>query len=202
MNKLRFLIVASLFLTSCASVNPYNVPEGTGSYLKNREEYKGKSYFVYLFQDAVTSVGKKSFEPDATTWAYDAIYKIPSGDIKVGLKILYYPKEGPVSSVGEAIGTSFKIFFSSDARSRFDAATTIYEIRVINLKEKVSGLEGIKLHAINGQAYQINCKVENGKAYVWIEDDSGKRISEVVRGFGVTKHNEVFVWEDLPPLTP
>ena len=111
MHKYRFLLVACLLMAGCASVNPYNVSEGEGAYLKNRSEYKGKSYFLYEFRTAVTLQERKSFEPDAATARDDAIYNIPSGHITLGGKILYYPKGGPVSSVGEAFGVSSKFIF-------------------------------------------------------------------------------------------
>lgn len=202
MKKALLIFFAVCFLSGCASINPFEVPQGEGAYLKNREEFKGQSYFVYDFINASTIKDYKSFEPDATTATYDAVYQIPSEEMTIALKILYYPKRGPVSSVGEALATSFGIFTSQKARSRFNDATTVYEIWVINPKRQLVGLEGIKLNATKGQTYQANCKIEGGKAYVWLENNEGERVTETVRGIGVTKRFEYFVWQNLPSTTP
>jgi len=198
MKHLMIILWTAFSLTGCASVNPFGVPEGKGAYLQNREEFKGESYFVYEFKSAITATGDERFEPDMTTAAYDARYQIPPGEMTLGLKILYYPNRGPMTSVGEALSTTFKMFYSGEAWSRFDDATTLFEIWIFNPKEKKSGLEGIRLQAIEGETYQIDCNIEGGKAYVWIEDRSGEKVTEIARGLGVTKHNEGFLWENLP----
>lgn len=120
------LILAALFLVSCASVNPYEVPEGEGAYLKNWKEVKGESEFDYVFKDAVTTKGKKRFEHDQYT--ANNIYKIPSGEITLGLVIYYYPE-----------GMSVRKFFSLAPQ---------YHIWVANPKYASSGLEGIKINDI------------------------------------------------------
>ena len=176
MRKLLLLITISLLTVSCASTNPYNITENKGAYLKNRKEQKGKATFIYTFSNGMTSDGKRSQFFEGNKAKNRVLYKIPSGEITLGLKILYFSEGGPVSSVGEALDISFKFLFSSEARSRLDA-TIPHEILVINPEESFSGLEGIKLNALEGYTYQINCKIEDGKAYIWIEDDSGKIVS-------------------------
>jgi len=202
MKHALFILMASLLLTGCPAVNPYHVPAGEGAHLQNRRANQGSSYFEFLFKNAVTTEGQESFEPEATDAAYEALYTIPSGDLTVGLTIRYFPEEGPVKSVGEALGVSFKFLFSSEARERFDSSTTFYELRVINPESRLSGLEGLKLHADKGKTYQINCKIEDGKAYIWLEDKNGERVTDIVRGLGITKHGEYFYWEDLPATAP
>ena len=195
MNKIILLIVASLFLTSCASVNPYNVPEGEGAYLKNRIEYKGKSTYVYLFVDAATSAGRKGFDYTSDVADHDSIYRIPSGEIALGLTIKYFPKSRPPSTFGDFLEAMSKPFSPATW-----ARVKPFEIFIINPKVKVSGVEGIKLDALEGHTYQINCKIEDGKAYLWIEDESGKIVSEVVRGLRAGRLGGWY-WEDLPQPT-
>jgi len=202
MKHALLILMASLLLTGCPSVNPYHVPAGEGAYLQNHRENQGRSYFEFLFNNAVTSEGRESFTPEATDAAYVAHYTIPPGDLTVGLTIRYFPEEGPVKSVGEALGVSFKFLISPEARERFNSSTTFYELRVINPESRVSGLEGLKLHAEKGQTYQINCKVEKGKAYIWLEDKNGERVTDVVRGLGITMHGEYFYWDNLPATVP
>jgi hypothetical protein len=201
MKKILLLITASLFLISCASINPYDIPEGQGAYLKNRAEQKGKAKYIYAFNDAVTTEGKKSFEPDSTTAEKDAIYKIPSGEVTLGLRILYSPEAVQDLTVGDAVALSFQVLYSSEARSRYDNIVNPYEILVINPEENISGLEGVKINALEGYTYQIACKIENGKAYIWIEDDSGNKVSETVRGVGASYPN-YWLWEGLPKPVP
>ena len=127
-------------------------------------------------------------------------YRIPSGKITLGLKILYYYKGGPVKSAGDALNTSIKFLFSAEAREKLDSYMDHYEIWVINPKEKLDYLEGIQLNALKGKTYHINCNIKEGKAFIWIEDESGKIVSEVTRGVGY-KHSRYWLWENLPEPT-
>ncbi|TNF92922.1 MAG: hypothetical protein EP297_12890 [Gammaproteobacteria bacterium] len=202
MSKILLLIIAFLFLASCASVNPYNVPEGQGAYLLNTGQRHGGAKYIYEFTSAVTSKGKEYFFSDSAAIAKkDVIYKIPSGKMTLGLKILYFPDAGPELTVGEAVGLSFQVLYSPEARTRYDNVINPYEILVINPEEKVSGMEGIKINALEGLTYQIACKIENGKAYIWVEDDSGNKVSETVRGIGF-RYPSYWLWEDLPQPVP
>ena len=173
MKKLILLIVSLCFITSC--INPYNVTEGEGAYLKNRKELRGKSKYIFWFSSAVTSAGDKTFGPGLTTAKYDAVYTIPSGEILLIFYAYYYPRSGEDPAVGEALSLSFKYLFSSDARSRHSDIIEMYEI-----------IASAKINALKGNTYQINGKVENNKAYFWIEDDSGSKVSETVRGWNTT----------------
>ena len=101
--KLILLIIAFSFLAGCSSINPYNVPEGKGAYLKNRVESIGKATSVYLFKSVVTSTGEESFFHGANTPAEgEETYKIPSGTMTLGLKILYlWPINSPDTSINQ-----------------------------------------------------------------------------------------------------
>jgi hypothetical protein len=185
------LVISFLFLAGCSSVNPYGLNEGTGAYLKERLEYRGKARFAYVFTAAETSEGKKYFDMGLIRREEVMIYKIPPGEITLNLKIIYTPE------VRSYITRHFE---------------DKYEIRVIKLDPfiledmtieeaesfRTSGLKGISFNALEGQTYQINCKIDNGKAYIWIEDISGKKVSQDVFGIGV-RSGEYFPWETLPP---
>jgi len=172
---LILLIVSSLFITGC--INPYNIPEGEGAYLKNRKELRGKSKYIYWFSSAVSSDEDKIFAPGITTAKYDAVYKIPSGEILLIFYAFYYPRSGEGTTVEEALSISFKYLFSPDARSRFSDITEMYEI-----------IASVKINALKGNTYQINGKIENNKAYLWIEDDNGTKVSEMVQGRNTTSY--------------
>jgi hypothetical protein len=196
-------VMALPFLISCTTTNPYNLAEGEGAHLRNRVEIKGNSKYVYIFDSAITSEGWKYLDPGliADDPVEERIYKIPTGVITLGLSILYAPNAGPDLTVGGAVALSFQVLYSSEARSRYEDIVNPYEILVVNPKEKTSGLEGIKINALQGYTYQIACEIENGKAYIWIEDDTGNKVSETVRGIGASYPN-YWLWEDLPQPAP
>ena len=130
-----FIILVTLFLISCASTNPYNVPEGKGAYLKNSKRMKGQTTLFYRFINGRTTDGKSVQFFEGNEAKDKVIYKIPSGNITLGLSILYYYKGGPVKSVGDALDTSIKFLFSSEARSKLDSYMDHYEILIINPKK-------------------------------------------------------------------
>ena len=164
MKKTIIYFLTFLFLVSCSSINPYQVPEGKGAYLKNRIEYKGKARYSYFF----LSAGKEELWPGWITPQGKAIYKIPSGRMVLRLKIVYTPDVRP----GYALEDQ-------------------YEIWVLK----------INLNALEGHTYQMNCKIEKGKAFIWIEEDGGKKVSKTV--LGLKAHRPYFlVWETLPPPVP
>lgn len=185
MKKIILLIAALLFLISCTSTNPYNLGESEGSRLKNREVFKGNTRYIYIFDNVTTSEERKILDPGiiADDVVEKRIFQIPSGELTLGFNIRYTPNYKP--------GFLYKNF------------QDIYEIMVINPTVRVEGLEGVKINALEGYTYQINCKIEDGKAYIWIEDESGKKVSETVRGIGATRIPGTFsynywLWENLP----
>lgn len=195
--KLICLSVAVLFLTGCASTNPYNIADGEGAYLKNSKVTKGKTTLFYAFTSGMTPDGKWVQFYEGNEARDHVIYKIPSGNISLGLKILYYYKGGPVQVVGDALDTSFKYLFSSKARGKLDSYMDHFEILVVNSKNPVGYLQGININAKEGNSYYINCKIQNGKALIWIEDQNGEPVSDMVRGVGY-KHSKYWLWNNLP----
>ena len=101
MKKTIILILTFCFLFGCASINPYNVPDGKGAYLKNRIEYKGEARYSYFFLAA----GEKDFWQGWTTPAGKAIYKIPSGTTNLALMVVYTPDIRP----GYALEDQYRI---------------------------------------------------------------------------------------------
>jgi hypothetical protein len=160
-----------LFIVGCAAVNPYNVPEGEGAYLKNRREIRGNASLWYYFSSVRIANGEQrrlsSFWRDT-----DEIFEIPSGEVYLDLTIVYHYKGG-IHSFGEALSASFTYLYSSESRKKVEDARKAVDIRADN----------IKVDALKGQSYQIKSNIEDGKVLIWIEDDKGMRVSEVVRGF-------------------
>jgi hypothetical protein len=181
MNKIILLMVASLFLASCASLNPYNIEEGKGAYLQNRREIKGKARYISEF---------RSIRPEAYGGQHRSlklmiadekgdVFTVPTGKLILGLDIYYSPK------------VVFRSYVCNLER--------FYDLVVINPKVDMpsSALQGIEINALEGHVYHVNCKIEDGKAFIWIEDEDGNRVSEVVRGFRVD-YSGYSLWENLP----
>ena len=200
MNRIALVIGVVLLLTGCPAVNPYQVPRNEAAFLQNRDENIGPSYFLYEFINAKSSAGIRTFEPEATTWRDEAVYTIPAGEVAVGVLIYYYPDRGPVASAGEALSTSFAFLFSAKARDRVNAATTKYLIWGPSPSWPVAGPESLLLQAAKGETYHVNCRIDGGRAYLWIEDSSGRQVSNEVPGYGIGKHNTLFLWDDLPEI--
>ena len=178
MKKSLFLLVAVSFLiTGCVSLNrynPYNLPAGKGAHLKNRKVSRGKARYSFRF----LSAGGRSLTNTFVVNPYGVAYRIPSGEITLKLKIVYIPNASVIGS--------FKNFTKEYS----------YEIYVFENIEKP-----LRLNALEGHVYQINCKVESGKAYIWIEDSGGERVTDIKVGYG-RDYSEIFIWETLPPPLP
>ena len=127
----------------------------------------------------------------------DAVYKIPPGELYLGLKIEYYYKGVP-ESFGEALSTSFTYLYSSESRSKVEAWGKNVDIYVFNRETGSGNWEGLKINAVEGQTYQINCNIEDGKALIWIEDDNGTRVSEIVPGFSIFWGERDWLRQDVP----
>ena len=197
-SRFASVIVVALLLAGCISVNPFQVATGEGAFLKNRAELKGESYYLYMFTNATTASKKGWFEPDLTMARDDAVYTIPPGEMSVGLIVYYYPENGPVTSVGEAIGVGFKSIISPRARERVNTVRAKYEIWTLNPDWDSTGQALLRFKDVKGESYRANCAIEEGKAFLWLEDSHGEPVSERVPGYGVTQSNEYFLWVNLP----
>jgi hypothetical protein len=193
-------IILTLILLGCVSKNPYNVTENEGAYLQNSKVVIGDTLYICGFKSGIRPNEKWipfSFSKDDPT-THNLVTPIPEGSIRVGITILYYPNGGPIATAGEALKTSFGMLYSPKAWARFNAATSPYEILVINSPSDSPGMKGIELNAVKGTTYQINSDIKDGKAYIWIEDDDENKVSDVVRGIGLPNSN-FELWENLPP---
>jgi len=173
-------IVALSLLTACASTNPNNVPEGEGATLRNTMSSQRRAAFSYLF----TAAGDEKLAPKVTTMG--AKYKIPAGENLISLEIWYGPSGGL-----SPFNNPFKIYVIT---VDWDAPQDMWS----------SGIRGIKLNAVKGEFYNVNCNIEDGKAYIWIENRAGEKVTDTVLGIGkydgydVSRWGEWWVWENLP----
>jgi hypothetical protein len=72
---------------SCASTNPFSVPEGSGGILKNSYEYKDGKYYGYCFK-AIDGV---HLDHGWIAPEREAYYIAPAGLRKLVVKIVYAP---------------------------------------------------------------------------------------------------------------
>ncbi len=174
--RLSLTIAVSLLLASCASEPPlYIAPDGAGAYLQNRFEARGQARFKYYFEYA----GKEDLSPrgiDST----EATYKIPPGQTVVGVRIIYTPAYGK-NMFARANDRYYHIFARdlgfSDNKSMTEAE-----------RANFSGLRGLSFDALEGHTYQTNCRIENGRAHLWIQEIDGATVSETVLGFADAQH--------------
>jgi len=165
-----------LLVTNCTSAPPpYVGPEGQGAYLQNRFEARGQARFKYYFQYS----GREDLSPrgiDST----DAIYKIPPGETVVGVRIIYTPAYGK-NMFARANDRYYYIFVRNLGFTENKSMTEAE-------RASFSGLKGLRFDALVGHTYQVNCRIENGRAKVWIEELDGRIVSETVFGFADARH--------------
>jgi hypothetical protein len=186
----------------CASVNPYELSEGEGAYFENREIIVGKTRYHYIFIDVITSEGKKDFGywlysgspyTSAPTGTTDKTTQLPAGVMSLGLNIYYFfPKEKqPEGQSGEPMRDG-----CAEARAAWEGCV---EIAVINAPYESPSFPKLELTAVTGTTYRINSKIEDGTAFIWIEDETGKQVSNVVRGLRYPYGGRHWsYWETLP----
>ena len=163
---------------------PYIGPEGPGAYLQNRFESRGQARFFYFFEFA----GKENLSPKGINFAadpspaiyktnspYDAVYKIPPGQTVVGVRVVYTPAYG--RNIFARGNDRYYHIFARDLGFSDNKSMTEAE------RANFSGLRGLSFDAIEGHTYQINIRLRNGRAHIWIEESDGKIVSETVMGF-------------------
>jgi hypothetical protein len=166
------LYVALLILAGCTTTSPYVPAGGEGATLKNRLEYRGQARLSFFYVGVDSTVLK----PGWTTAESEAAYSIPAGPTRLELKVVYTPR----------------------ARSGFASALNeYYMIHVLRIP--TGNPNGIFLNAIAGEVYTIDCRIEDGSAFVWIEDSAGVPVTDEVPGFGL-EVGRYWVWRNLPPL--
>ena len=191
MRKISLTIITVLILASCAS-EPRNAGlRGDVAHLNNRVEYKGQARLDYVFEFA----GEKEIGPGfwTVTMPANIVSEIEPGRTVVGLKILYTPAYGK-SIFARGNDRQYYIFIRDLGFS---------EERIEYMSESIPGVEpaslnglrGLRFDAIAGQTYQAGCRIENGEAYVWIEDLEGNIVSDTVRGFADAQYTVHTVME-------
>jgi hypothetical protein len=190
MKKLSVVFLVCLFLTNCASVNPYELSEGEGAYLENTAEQIGKARYIYSFANISTSEGFKSFGDAGLTKL-----TVPTGNVALGIDIRYFP-EGNLSDLSFMENmelTTKALALSSEAQARHDYLNYGIGVYVFNGQS----WEGIKLEVLEGETYKIKSEISKGKAFIWIEDSRGTKVSETFRGYGL-RSGDYWLWETLP----
>lgn len=166
------LCVALLISAGCATTSPYFPAHGEGAMLKNRLEHRGGARLSFFY----VSVDSRELKPGWTTAESDAAYSIPDGPVRLELKVVYTPM----------------------ARSGF--ASALNEYYMIHVFRSTSlDPDGVLLNAVAGETYTIDCRIEDGRAFVWIEDSGGVPVTDEVSGFGL-EAGRYWVWRNLPPL--
>lgn len=183
--KFLLAIIGALLLAGCVSEPPpYIAPEGPGALLQNRFETRGQARFFFFFEYA----GRENLSPKGINFAadpspaiyktnspYDSVYKIPPGRTVVGVRVVYTPAYGR-NIFARGNDRYYHLFVRNlgfaENKSMTDAE-----------RENFSGLRGLSFEATEGHTYQINSRIENGRAHIWIEEPDGKIVSETVMGF-------------------
>jgi len=188
--KFALAVVVILTLTGCISLPVYNPPEGAGAFLQNRLVEVSGSRFFYFFEFA----GMDSLEPTGINQApsssrvilktnspYDATYKISPGTTIVGVRVGYTPHFG---SLFTRMGDRYYHIFVRDMGATDEQIAYLSESVPDAEPNDFSGLQGLEFEAQEGHTYQINSRIQDGRASVWIEDLEGTTVSQIVAGFG------------------
>jgi hypothetical protein len=140
--------------------------------LQNRLEHRGQARLSFFYVSADSRVLK----PGWTTAESEAAYRIPAGPARLELKVVYTP------------------------RARGGFASALNEYYMIHVLRTASGNpDGVFLNAMAGEAYTIDCRIEDGRAFVWIEDSGGVPVTDEIPGLGL-EVGRYWVWHNLPPL--
>ena len=167
-----------LVLAGCASEPRYEQPKGEGAFLQNRVESQGQARFVYYFEyvdglDISPSEWSLSLPANARS-------KIYPGETVVGVQVIYTPAYGR-NLFARMNDRMYYIFVRdlgfTDERLEY-MSQHAEELDV----QALSGLKGISFKAIAGKTYQAGARIENGQAFVWIEDIDGNVVSDTVLG--------------------
>ena len=197
-------VIILLLLASCASEPRQAEPEGDVAYLQNRADHPGRARFEYYFEQAnEQELGPGFWE---TTLPFKMIYKIPPGETVIGLKIVYVPAYG--KNIFARGNDRYYYIFLRDLEFSEERIEYMSEKIPEADPESLSGIRGLSFDAEGGSKYQIGSRIENGRAYVWIEELDGTILSDTVLGFAdahYTVHTRMEVgmhssWHGAPNL--
>lgn len=190
-SSFALLVLVIAQLTGCAPTPSYITPAGPGAYLQNRLVEKGNTRFFYFFEFAgihelePTGINKALTKTRAifkTNSPYDAKYKIVPGRTVVGVRVVYTPYFG--TNVFSRMNDVYYHIFVRDLGFN-DQQIAYYEENLAGVEaDDLSGTQGLEIDARAGKTYLANCRIENGRAYVWIENLDGEVVSRTVTGFG------------------
>jgi len=184
-------IIAMLLIAGCASEPRYVEPDGDTAHLQNRTERQGQARLDYFFEYAdqqKLGPGFWSLQMPA-----DVVNKIRPGKTVVGLRILYTPAYGKNIF---ARGNDLQYFiFVRDLGFTADRIQQMTEQIAEAEPGSLSGLGGLSFDAEVGHTYQIGCRIENGQAFIWIEEPDGSIVSDAVQGFADAQYTVHTVME-------
>jgi hypothetical protein len=174
-----FAIGALLILVAgCASKPRYLEPEGDSAYLQNRIESQGQARFVYLFEYA------NGLDISPSDWTLKMPAKITSkiypGETVVGVQVVYTPAFG--RNMFARMNDRMFYIFARDLGFTEERLVYISNNTSDLGYESLTGLRGLRFNAEVGVTYQAAARVEDGRAYLWIEDSDGNAVSETVVG--------------------
>ncbi len=172
------------------------------AYLQNAYDAEGGSAFKYVFTHADDDKLPSGENFYNGTDRRELTHPIAPGPTVLGLRVEYYhvASRHPFGVIDT--GTHYDIFVRDIGG--------FPESELMNESERasVAGLNGITIDAEPGHVYRIRCRVENGRAQVWIEEvggeDDGEPVSEPVIGLGarVFFERSWWVWQSLPDPIP
>jgi hypothetical protein len=168
----------SLLVSGCASEPRYLEPGGDGAYLQNRTEMQGQARFIYLFEYAnglVISPSEWSLKMPAKVKS-----KIYPGATVVGVQVIYTPAYG--RNMFARLNDQMFYIFSRDLGLTEERLAYIADKSPDVEFESLTGVLGLRFEARVGVTYQAAARVEDGRAFLWIEDSDGNVVSETVVG--------------------
>jgi len=167
-----------ILVAGCASEPRYLEPEGDSAYLQNRTESQGQARFTYLFEYA------NGLDISPSEWALKMPANVRSniypGETVVGVQVIYTPAYG--RNMFARMNDRMFYIFSRDLGFTEERLAYISENTSDVDYESLTGLRGLRFNAEVGVAYQVAARVEDGRAYLWIEDADGNAVSETVVG--------------------
>jgi len=165
-------------IVGCASAPRYIQPTGDVAYLQNRIQYYRQARFIYFFEFANgLDISAKEFAMTAPAKARASIYP---GETVVGVKIVYTPAYSR-NVFGRGNDRMYYIY-ARDLGMTDDRLAFISENAPDVDVARISGLKGLRFRAEAGHTYQVASRIENGRAYIWIEEPDGNAVSDTVLG--------------------
>ena len=190
-------LALAITLDGCETTPPREMESSEEyAFLQNRYEIQGGSGFKYLYEYANGKKLSQGFWSLDLEGPRDLVHRIQPGETVLGVWIEYFP-------------TSPRYPYAAGRPSNYDIYVRdvggVYENERMTEAERANfgAWSGLSIDAKAGQIYQVGCRIEDGKAYVWIEavggEADGEIVSEVVPGLAITLFDRVWgIWQRLP----